>query len=32
VLEEAVRRSRVLVTIIDPYTFESEWVATSAHS
>jgi len=26
VLEAAVRTSRVLVTIIDPYTFESEWV------
>ncbi len=25
-LEAAVRTSRVLVTIIDPYTFESEWV------
>jgi len=26
VLEDAVKTSRVLVTIIDPYTFESEWV------
>ena len=25
-LEAAIRTSRVLVTIIDPYTFESEWV------